>query len=804
MASGGAASCSVLPLRSSLGVSSSSDPLDVAFAVPMRGRGVRGRKFVPPPPPGTRVTLERESDNPVDPRGAIKCFVMTSLSHQEKMNDKLAMTVAPCSQERVITATTAGSATTADSTRSESQFLGYLPRSVSCHLSPWIDLGVLSVSGRVVNVNGAEHGEDGGREAGNCPDGTIDAVTVTLTASSTTGAEANAIGSEAENMDGMTCAWAAATAAAGEEDAAEGGSRLVELTRKRMWLAVDEVRKSSDAVLLTPDETAALDALHTLEKAPQSLAVRLLQRKIGWIRTSALVGRYPEVSDVATAAASLHSAGLVRSADKPIFRTVIPSHSGSGGVGGGGGGGAREGNQHLRGHEKDIMHSNSNGDDAEEEEGNIRDRLDMLTREELAEVAHAVRKSDKGRRFEITTEILSAPRHRVLAAWRSVLLQDGKRGGYGGGYVGDDDDDDDDGDNENLQPMMKRRRLEASVLGGALHLDPALVSAVRVVLFLTFLDFSRSNLQSLVFQEIGVVRFPKRSFMPERGDGGDVDGDDNDVWNHSISVDSGGTAPPPLPPLFSSRVALDKYTAAAEVAGEVDAALEAGDETKALQLITPVLEIFLEAHGGADTADTNAYGVKECVVDDTSIFHNNVVHVHNRFNVSWIHTQMATVGVGLLERRGRYADATRILFSLLSRPSAPDRRGGWYIRAATNFGHLGRYHAALKICEAGLSDTWVRCGDRLGMDEDAHATYYYYFLMHNVNMFSLVKKKRPHSAKAFPFILRCHRGHTIWASKACAETSEKVQALGVSGRAVEGGRGVGSTAREVARSGIEC
>lgn len=294
------------------------------------------------------------------------------------------------------------------------------------------------------------------------------------------------------------------------------------------------------------------------------------------------------------------------------------------------------------------------------------DRLDALTREELSEVARAVGKPERGRRPDVTAALLSAPRHLVLEAWRFTL---------NGGGAG-------------------ARAREGNVLGGALRLNPALVSALRVCLFLTFLDFSLSNLQSLVFQEIGVVRFPRR---PE-GDAGDETGGESSVQ----SVDRVPAHPPPPPPLFSSRAALDEYTAAAEAAGEVDAALEAGDETEALRLLMPVLAPFLEAGGGMDTADSD--GVED----------GGSGGVFARFNVKWILAQMATVGVGLLERRGRYADATRVLFSLLSGCAAPNRRGGWYVRAATNLGHLGKATAALRVCEAGLGDTWVRCGDRLG------------------------------------------------------------------------------------------
>jgi hypothetical protein len=617
----------------------STDP----FTAPLRGRAMRA--CAAPPLPGTCISLEREADNRMDPR-AIRCLLPSA---------------------------------TSPAADAASRFLGYLPRSVSCHLSPWMDSGALTVSGCIAaSSSSAAATAGGGGEGGGGGGGggilEVTTTTTTTTDEAKTGTDGRqdetddvtvqlivtitpAAAADDDERGGTACAWAAAAAAAAHEDAAGGGARLAELTRTRMWLAVNQVRNSSDAALLTRNETAALDALQELVHAAQSLAVRLLQRKNGWIRTPALEGRHREVPDAAAAAAALHAAGLVRGADE--HRIVVAPR------GGGGGGGSGSG----RGGHGGCLH----GEDEEEEEEDLRGRLGALTREELGEVALAVGKPKKGSRLVVTAALLAAPREHVLAAWRFAL--------NGGGHE------------------------KGSVLGGALRLDPDLVSAVRVVMFLTFLDFSLSNLQSLVFQEIGVVRFPRRE-----GEGGNANVDDGgDDAEGRVRVESGDRA---APPVFPSRAALDEYTAAAEAAGEVDAALEptaanrAGDEAKALRLLAPVLAPFLEAGGtGQDEGDGDGGGGGG---------------VFARFSVKWIFAQIATVGVGLLERNGkRYEDANRILFALLSGCAAPNRRGGWYIRAATNLGHQGRDNDALQVCEAGLADTWVRSGDRLGLQRRA-------------------------------------------------------------------------------------
>lgn len=211
----------------------SADP----FTAPLRGRAVRGRTCAAAPAAGTWVAVEREAGNPADPR-AISCVLMTPALECKHDGDG------------------DGDAAT--------RFLGYLPRSVSCHLSPWIDSGVIRVSARttaaVVLVDGSAAAAE-----------EEDALTVQLVAAVTTDdGDATAADGEAaaaSTAGGWGAGWAAAAAAAAEQ--AAGGGRLPELTRKRMWHAVKQVRASSDGGLLAVDESAALDRLHAVDDDAQ-------------------------------------------------------------------------------------------------------------------------------------------------------------------------------------------------------------------------------------------------------------------------------------------------------------------------------------------------------------------------------------------------------------------------------------------------------------------------------------------------------------------------------------------------------
>ncbi|KAG2484067.1 hypothetical protein HYH03_017087 [Edaphochlamys debaryana] len=86
-----------------------------------------------------------------------------------------------------------------------------------------------------------------------------------------------------------------------------------------------------------------------------------------------------------------------------------------------------------------------------------------------------------------------------------------------------------------------------------------------------------------------------------------------------------------------------------------------------------------------------------------------------RFSAGWVYASMATVGVSLLERQRRYAEALGLLRALLRGRCCPGRRGEWWGRLSVDLQHLGREEEALVVAEAALSDPWVRHGDRLAL-----------------------------------------------------------------------------------------
>ena len=230
-----------------------------------------------------------------------------------------------------------------------------------------------------------------------------------------------------------------------------------------------------------------------------------------------------------------------------------------------------------------------------------------------------------------------------------------------------------------------------------------------------------------------------------------------------------------LDPVFASRHMLDVYLELTGEAAAVNAALEAGDELGALRLLKSTLAPFLASSSGTGTGTALGLGLESAGCDGTGtgtgtapgLATSSSSHSHpssppettprtvfpptappataatavaaattaeteaayaalrlpsflRQFEPAWVRAQMATVGVNLLERRGRHADATAVLLSLLSGVTCPERRGMWYERATTNMSkHLGRYSDAMRLCDAGLADPWVRCGDRIGLQRRA-------------------------------------------------------------------------------------
>ena len=205
---------------------------------------------------------------------------------------------------------------------------------------------------------------------------------------------------------------------------------------------------------------------------------------------------------------------------------------------------------------------------------------------------------------------------------------------------------------------------------GMVRLCPVLLRSVEVVNYLTFLR-PDCGLQSFVLEDVGVIRYP-----PHRG-----------------SLDDGSA-------LFTSRYDLDAYLSVIAEASAVDAALDAGDEKTALNIL-----------------DTNIFPwVNSCSSVIHSLKHQNF---RRRFEPDWVRAKMATIGITLLERHGRLTDAVAMLTRLLSCPICPERRGTWYLRLIINSNHLGRLKDATQACDRALQDPWVRCGDRLGIQRRA-------------------------------------------------------------------------------------
>ena len=206
---------------------------------------------------------------------------------------------------------------------------------------------------------------------------------------------------------------------------------------------------------------------------------------------------------------------------------------------------------------------------------------------------------------------------------------------------------------------------------GMVRLCPVLSRSVQIVNYLTFLR-PDCGLQSLVLEDVGVIRYP-----PHRG-----------------GLEDGST-------LFRSRSDLDAYLSVIAEASAVDAALDAGDEKTALKILDTNIFPWVNSSKG---------------LQSFSLKHQNF---RRRFEPDWVRAKIATVGITLLERHGRLTDAVAMLTRLLSCPICPERRGTWYLRLIINLNHLGRLKEATQACDRALQDPWVRCGDRLGIQRRA-------------------------------------------------------------------------------------
>lgn len=84
-----------------------------------------------------------------------------------------------------------------------------------------------------------------------------------------------------------------------------------------------------------------------------------------------------------------------------------------------------------------------------------------------------------------------------------------------------------------------------------------------------------------------------------------------------------------------------------------------------------------------------------------------------QYHSKWIYCIMATVGVGILERKKEYKLAIERLQQLLGGIYCKERRGYWWIRLSINLEHIGRPTDSLEIAETALADPSVRPDERL-------------------------------------------------------------------------------------------
>jgi len=502
---------------------------------------LRGRRHRPNiaaiPKVGTTLAVVREVENPADTR-ALRCILCR-------------------------TDNTSGVKEIYD------DFVGYLPRQVSAHLSPLVDAGLLIIWARVslsesdvVSLDEIElHGQP-------C-----------------------SFGDTAELSERIIRAWKAAVGAA--VDARVG---LQETIRRRLFASLERLQcaSSAHAHLLREVEASAFERLRACSASAQALVIRLLQRKTTWLRSHLLI-KYSEILEPQVTVSELCSVGLLCSGDE-------------------------QGGTNI----------------------DMTDRLEALTRDELVTLARKFNLDSRLCKKKLVT-LLNAIPSRAHGEGRSSLF-----------------------------------RAWLDTLGGQsnmIRLSHVLLQGVKVVLFLTFLRPS-CDLSDLASQDLGRVSYPTaaKSF-------------DSQALRASHSKAEQIS-------LFPSRKHLDAYLSASSESACVDAAIDAGDESTALEMLQVTLSRFLNAKNSPYVAISPSY--------------------LRRFSHEWIRAEMASVGVALLERKGLHSKATEVLFGLLSGCNCPEKRGTWYIRASTNLEqHLGRQHDAIRVCEAGLQDSWVRCGDRI-------------------------------------------------------------------------------------------
>lgn len=85
----------------------------------------------------------------------------------------------------------------------------------------------------------------------------------------------------------------------------------------------------------------------------------------------------------------------------------------------------------------------------------------------------------------------------------------------------------------------------------------------------------------------------------------------------------------------------------------------------------------------------------------------------SQYNSKWIYSVMATIGIGMLERKKEYKPAIERLQQLLGGEYCIERRGYWWIRLSTNLEHIGRPTDSLELAETALADSSICLDEKL-------------------------------------------------------------------------------------------
>lgn len=132
----------------------------------------------------------------------------------------------------------------------------------------------------------------------------------------------------------------------------------------------------------------------------------------------------------------------------------------------------------------------------------------------------------------------------------------------------------------------------------------------------------------------------------------------------------------------------------------------------------------VNANATNDDATDPFVSFKPFSFDSAHVSGASAVDLKHPFALSYraatIYANCIHYGIRVLERCKRYADANRLLISLLSHPYSRHRRGGWWNRLALNLeSHTRDPRMALRMVRLGMSDVSVTGGDAFELQSRA-------------------------------------------------------------------------------------